>query len=300
LLKVTVPASTSNLGPGFDTFGLALNIYMKVHVELKKASESLKISAEGINHRIPLDKSNLIYRTIELFSIKFNRRIPGLDIHIINEIPLNGGLGASGSAIVAGALIANEIFNLGLSSQDMINTGIEIEGHPDNVSASMLGGFTVNCRDRSSTWHTKSFKIYGIKVIAVIPEIKVDTVKARKILPRSIPMEDAIRNIENASFLLSSLISGDVEGLRFAMSDFIHERYRKKFIPGFDHVREAGIRAGALSVNISGSGSTVVAFATGNEREIGEEMVKAFLRSNVNSYYKILEVDNRGAVIEHG
>jgi len=257
---------------------------------------AISVSGDGVSE-ISLDETNLVYRAFCEFHQRIGKAPTGLKLHIDNHIPTNGGLGASGAAIVGGVLIANEFSSEQLPREELLNIAASIEGHPDNVSATLFGGLTISSYDNGK-WRYYSIPIgSALKIVTVIPEFRILTSEARKALPQQITLSDAVHNIGHTAYLVSALQSGDFEMLRFAMSDRIHEPFRARLIPGYNEVKQAGLEHGALSVNISGSGSTVVAFTLKNEHEIGEAMTKAFLNCGVKAKYRILTVDNQGAVV---
>lgn len=295
-MKIKIPCSTSNLGPGFDTLGLALNRYLYVSAEM---SESLQITVEGNGRdHISVDETNLVYSSMLLAATKVGKSLPSLRLHLKNDIPAYGGLGGSGAAIAGGVFLANEFVHGGLSAEQMLNIAVEIEGHPDNVSAALYGGLTINCFDNNRKVHCRSVPINSpLSVITCSPHFQVQTAQARKILPQQVPLRDAVTNIENAASLVAALMTGDVEALRYVTAEKIHEQYRAALIPGFDAVRQASIHAGALSCNISGAGPTVFAFTQSHESEIASAMRKAFQQSGQDSTAEIMAIENTGITL---
>ncbi|MDE3058056.1 MAG: homoserine kinase [Bacteroidota bacterium] len=295
-MKIKVPASTSNLGPGFDTLGLALDRYLELSVEVvdTKNSPEIIVKGNGVEH-IAADKTNLVYQGMVAVAKHAGTELPSLRLSLNNGIPSCGGLGGSGAAISGGVFLANEILDVKLSREEMLNIAVGLEGHPDNVSAALMGGLTINCFDNGSV-RCRSVKIAApLSVVACSPRFQVLTKEARKILPKEVLMKDAVRNIENVASLVASLIQGDVDALRYATSDTLHEQYRASLIPGFDDVKKAALDAGALSFNISGAGPTVFCFAVSNEKEIGSAMVKAFAAHGREASCEMMRVENEGA-----
>ncbi len=294
-MTIKIPCSTSNLGPGFDTLGLALNRYLYLTAE---QSNGLSITVEGNGKdHIATDSTNLVCAAIETTAQKIGRTLPVIHLHIKNEIPSYGGLGGSGAAIAGGVFLANELLHLKLSKDDMLNIAVEIEGHPDNVSAALFGGLTINCFDAERKVHCRSVKIEKpLSVITCSPQFQVQTKQARKILPQQVPLKDAVTNIENAASLVAAMMSGDFDALRYVTAEKLHEQYRATLIPGFNDVKNAALNAGALSFNISGAGPTVFAFAVKNEKEIAEAMQKAFEKNGQTVTTEIMTVENNGAV----
>ena len=300
-MKVQIPASTSNLGPGFDTLGLALNRYLFVSASLgheQAKTPAISVTGNGREH-IATDARNLVYCGM-LALAKAVEKPPaevfaGLQLRLENGIPSCGGVGGSGAAIAGGIFLANEMLRTNLSTEAMLRIAVELEGHPDNVSAALMGGLTINSFDDEDL-HCRSIKITGpIAVVTCSPNFQVLTHQARQILPREISLRDAVVNIENVAALVAALIEGDFEALRYVTGDRLHERYRAGLIPGYEDVRKAALGAGALSFNISGSGPTVFSFATENMQEIGEAMEKAFAAHGKMAKYEIMTIENTGA-----
>jgi homoserine kinase len=303
MVKVRIPASTSNIGPGFDTLGLALNRYLYISASIEdglRQSPAITVEGNGTDH-IAGDESNLVYIGMAALAKSGGdaqaQRLRGVSIHIKNEIPAYGGLGGSGAAIAGGIFLANELFGAGLSRAAMLNIAVAVEGHPDNVSAALMGGLTVNCFENGAV-HCRSIKItQPLSVVVCSPHFRVLTSEARKMLPKEIALRDAVVNIENVAALVAAFASGDIEALRYATGDRIHESHRATLIPGYEEVKRSALDAGALSFNISGAGPSVFSFATENESRIGEAMVRAFAKSGQESTCEIMAVENDGACV---
>jgi len=300
-MRVKIPSSTSNIGPGFDTLGLALNRYLYISATQSTTHvESPQISVEGNGkEHIATDETNLVYQGMMALAKRggtaYTQSLRGIHLQIKNEIPAYGGLGGSGAAIAGGVFLANVLLQTKLSREEMLDIAVSIEGHPDNVSAALMGGLTVNCFDNGKLY-CRSIKITTrLSVVACSPQFQVLTKEARKILPKEISLKDAVTNIENVASLVAAFMAGDVEALRYATNDRLHEPYRAALIPGFNDVKKAALDAGALSFNISGAGPAVFAFATKDEKKIGEAMVKAFLANGKSSTYEVMTVENDGA-----
>ncbi len=314
-MRIQIPCSTSNLGPGFDTLGLALNRYLTLDVTLSEKKSPKKNSSEvspghspndavtitvegyGKDH-IATDETNLVFAAAKFTAEKLGKNLPAFHLHLRNDIPAYGGLGGSGAAIAGGVFLADRILNGGMSKEEMLNCAVAIEGHPDNVSAAIYGGLTVNCYDARRNVHCRSIPVtVPLSVITCSPHFQVQTKHARKILPQLIPLQDAVANIENAASLVAALISGDTEALRYATADRLHEQYRATLIPGFGDVKDAALAAGAISVNISGAGPTVFAFAADNGTRIAEAMSEAFHRNGQTASSEVMSVENNGIQI---
>ncbi|HTX19758.1 MAG TPA: homoserine kinase [Bacteroidota bacterium] len=301
-MRIQIPASTSNIGPGFDTLGLALNRYLFLSASPKDGrgkSPLITVTGNGTEH-IATDEKNLVYRGMlalaEAVDASTNA-FKELHLRLENGIPSCGGVGGSGAAIAGGIFLANELLKTRLTAEEMLRVAVELEGHPDNVSAALMGGLTINCFDDREL-HCRSVKITApIAVVTCSPNFQVLTQQARQILPREISLKDAVANIENVASLVAALIAGDIEALRYVTGDRLHERYRAGLIPGYEDVRKAALGAGALSFNISGSGPTVFCFATEKLDAIGAAMEKAFAAHGKMAKYEIMTIENEGARI---
>ena len=293
-MKIKIPCSTSNLGPGFDTLGLALNRYLFLSAE---ESNGLTITVEGNGKdHIATDSTNLVYAAMAATALKVGRTLPTIHLQITNGVPAYGGLGGSGAAIAGGVFLADQLLKIGLSRDEMLNIAVEIEGHPDNVSAAIFGGLTINCFDAERKVHCTSVKIDSkLSVVACSPHFQVQTKEARKILPQQVSLKDAVTNIENAASLVAAMMNGNYDALRYVTAERLHEQYRATLIPGYAEVKKAALEAGALSFNISGAGPTVFAFAVSNQQQIADAMVQNFAHAGKQATAEIMIVENAGA-----
>ncbi|WP_051585798.1 homoserine kinase [Caldanaerobius polysaccharolyticus] len=243
IVKVKVPATTANIGPGFDCLGLALNLYNTVEVRL------------GGN----ADRDHLVYKTVKKVFDSVGRAMPQVEVNVYGDIPLERGLGSSASCIVGGVIAANKLLGDVLSFEQMLNLAVEIEGHPDNVVPAFVGGMTVSIQDGGKTYFIKIDVPKSIMFVGLIPEIKLSTKKARAVLPDMITQKDAVFNVSRVAFLISSLMTGKIDNLNFALQDRLHQPYRKTLIPDFDVIFDACRYYGARGVFLSGAGPTIIA-----------------------------------------
>jgi len=293
-----VPASTTNLGPGFDVLGLAVQLYSTV--ELEETSSGIQVEVHGVNRElIPIDESNRAYKAAKFIFEKVKKRPDGVKLTLTNGIPVERGLGGSGTATLGGLLTANLICGEPFSKDELLNFALKLEGHPDNISASLLGGFVVACIDGEKIHHVKLRCPDYLKVAFVIPNFPLNTEKARKTLPQEIPHKDAVFNVSRCSFLVASILTGNLDSLSIGMEDKIHQPYRKPLIPGIEDVFEAALDAGALSVALSGAGPTVAAFCVEDGEAIAANMKRAFKMHRIESETKVLDVDNEGAIVKY-
>ncbi len=290
-----VPASTTNLGAGFDVLGLAVQLYNTV--ELEETGRGVQLEVHGTNRElIPNDENNPAYKAAKFIFEKVKKQPKGVKLTVINDIPVERGLGGSGTAILGGLLTANLICGEPFSRDELLNFAAKFEGHPDNVSASLLGGFVVVCVDDGKIHHVKLQCPGGLKVAFVIPNFPLSTEKARTTLPQTVPHKDAVFNVSRCSFLVASILTGKLDSLSIGMEDRLHQPYRKPLIPGIEDVFDTALDAGALSVALSGAGPTVAAFCVEKGEAIATNMKRAFEMHRIESETKVLDIDYEGAV----
>jgi len=294
---IYVPATSANLGPGYDVIGVALNVYNVFHVTIGGDKKlSIDIKGEGADD-IPRDENNLIFRSALAGLKSAGVEMPEIQIHQVNSVPLNRGMGSSATAVLGGLMIAREIAGDRLSIDDMLSLAVDIEGHPDNLMAAYMGGVVINYRRNGVYKGVKFIPPEPLNVVLVIPDRQVSTKRARELLPDSYKIQDVVFNIRSMSLLVHALHTGEYNLLSVAMEDRIHQLYRAELIPGFDDVVESAKKAGALGCAISGSGSTVIAFCNENENEIARVMKEAFKRHSVESISMITGIAEDGCRI---
>ena len=305
MVRVRVPATTANLGPGYDILGLALKLYNIVEIE-KSDKPSIEIEGEGADF-LPKDESNIVYQAAQKVFSAFRIPHSAFRIRLINNIPLVRGLGSSAAARIGAIKAANELAGRRLTSEQMLNLAVKLEGHPDNVTPALVGGLTVAAlKDNEVRFLRFSGVRNDLKVVVAIPDFEVSTIEARKILPKNVSLVDYVSSGSNILFT-TAILTGEgnpellPELLNESMQDRVHQPYRKKLIPGMNETFNAARKAGAQGVALSGSGSTIAAFSIGNSEEknkkIGQAMVAAFQKAGHKSYYKILDVDREGTKI---
>ncbi len=253
---VKVPASTANLGPGFDSLGMALSLFAWVSLA---PADATRVTLYGDHlEGVPLDKTNLVYEVAQAVFERAGISIPELDIAIRSDIPLTRGLGSSASAIVGALVAANALIGEPLSQDELFQMATALEKHPDNVGASLFGGIIVAAWDGTRAEHVRFDPPAGMAVLAAIPQFELSTKKARNVLPESLPLKDAVFNVTLSSLLTAALASGRLDLLRFAMRDRLHQPYRAALIPGMETIlRDAGDH-GALAAVLSGAGPTLL------------------------------------------
>ncbi|MGG4141548.1 homoserine kinase [Paenibacillus algorifonticola] len=256
---VKVPASTANLGPGFDTLGMALSLY--AWVEMSVAEHTVFRLYGDEMKGIPEDKSNLIYKVAQLVFKEAGVQVPELDIAMYSNIPLTRGLGSSASAIVGALVAANALIGSPLSDDKLFQMATALEGHPDNVGASLFGGIVVSAWwDGERADYVRLAPHEKLETLVAIPSFQLSTEKARHALPKQISMQDAVFNVSRSSLLVAALASGELGLIRHAMRDRLHQPYRAALIPGMAEILAKAADFGALGAALSGAGPTLIAF----------------------------------------
>ena len=294
-ITIKVPATTANLGAGFDTLALALDLYNYVTIELDSKTH-IEVENEGKNN-LPLDEENIVYIAAKAVFDMAKVKMDGLKIKLVNNIPLARGLGSSASARVGGAMGANYLLGNRFSRDEIMSLTAKLEGHPDNVTPALFGGFTISYDDKGELKYFKINPNVRFKIVVAIPQFEVSTSKAREILPSEISRKEAVFNISRACLLVSSILTGQLEYMNHGMQDMLHQPYRKKLVPGMEDVFETAMKNGAKGVALSGAGPSIAAFATEDFEAIGKSMQQAFLKHNVKSRFLVTEVNNNGTEI---
>lgn len=254
MIRLQVPATSANIGPGFDSLGLALRLYNRVWME---ESDGIFISTTD-GSRVPEDETNLIYKSAKLLFDICGKKLRGLTIRQENNIPMTRGLGSSSACIVAGLCGANELLGSPLSKDDLVNLAAHLEGHPDNSTPAILGGFVTAVFDNDRVYWVKVPISGRIKFAAFIPDFELKTEVSRKALPMEVSHKDAVFNLSRTALMTASLFSGKLENLGPAVQDKLHQPYRLKFIPGAQEVFELCEKLGAYGTYISGAGPTIM------------------------------------------
>jgi homoserine kinase len=296
--EVCLPASTSNLGPGFDCFGLALKLYLTVRCSVApKAKEQCRVRTTGANENraLPHNASNLIYRAMAFAARREEIELPPVDMIVHNEIPLASGLGSSAAAIVAGIKLGGLIAGRDLSDEAIRNYATEFEGHPDNVTATLHGGFVASCVKNDGTVVTTKFEWPAqIRVVVVSPRSQLPTHVARAALPRSVTRADAVHNLQRTAVFIGALAQQRYDLFWEAMRDRLHQPKRESLVPGLAEALALQPMPGLLGVALSGAGPSIVALVEANEKRIGNKIANCFREHQIQSTVRVLDVDNEG------
>ncbi len=293
MIRIKVPGTTANLGPGFDTLGLALDIYNYFEFEeIESGTEILGVEDKYKNDR------NLVYRSMKRTLDHLSYEAKGIRIRMDSHIPIARGLGSSASCVVGGVMGANLLAGNILSKDQVLNLATEIEGHPDNVAPAIFGGLVTSTKTQGQVLHNGIRVSEGIKFLALIPEFSLSTKRSREVLPRNVNSRDAVFNISRVSLLLSVFMNGNYDLLKYGLQDKLHEPYRGRIIPDYFKIKKEIDRLGALGSYLSGAGPTIMVVLDEEDQNFEKEIL-AYLDQTKNKWItRILTIDNQGARLD--
>jgi homoserine kinase len=301
ILRVRTPATSANLGAGFDTIGMALSLYniFSVSEILPEGEFRFDTLGEGALELSGM-KSNMVVQSYLAACETWGARGTGFEIVSNNVIPLSRGLGSSAAAVVAGVLIADALNEVNAAEEELLRVMTQIEGHPDNVAPCYLGGMAVSCWDGENLRYVRLPSLPSdMYVVVAVPDVKIHTSAAREALPEKVEFTDAVFNLGRAALLAAAWATGEWDLLSWGMDDRLHQQYRAKLFPGgeviMDRVRSI---PGCLGVAISGSGPSVLALVRGKPRKVAETMCRTFSEYGVESLFFVLECNAGGAKLE--
>jgi homoserine kinase len=279
-----VPGSIANLGPGFDTLAVAVQLYLTLRVRLTPGEGELRF--EFVNQR--LDGENYIDRAFRFIAARHHYPIPSLDIKVESDIPMKGGLGSSAAATVAGLRLFEAVAGA-LEEQELLTTACELEGHPDNIAAALLGGLTVSCQVPGALRVLRAIWPESLAIVVATPEQQLATKASREVLPLIVSRADAIFNVQRVAFLLEALRTSDFALLREAIEDRLHQPYRAAIVPGLKEALELR-HPNLLGVCLSGAGPSVVALAQENLDEVSALLADIYIRKSIPYRIQTLRV----------
>ena len=297
-VSVKVPASSANLGPGFDALGMALSYYDELEVEAVAGSGAVvEVFGEGAGE-VPTDETNLVVRSIAYVFEKSGQKLPGLKLKAHNNIPHGRGMGSSGAAVVSGIVAAKGLLEgvVDFTSEQLLQLATDLEGHPDNVAPALFGGLTIAWEDEKGPHHKKLIVHRGVSPLELIPNFKMSTATARALQPESVPHEDAVFNVSRSALLVAALTQSP-ELLMAATEDRLHQDYRSEAMPEAGKVIEL-MRQHNHAAVVSGAGPSVLVLAS----DPAERMAAAKLAAQNFPQWRalVLAVDFKGAtVISH-
>jgi len=295
-VHVRVPASSANLGPGFDALGLALELHNEIEVAESDAI-TVAVEGEGADRLAPNDR-NVIVRAVRMAYEAAGRPFHGCAVTCVNRIPLARGLGSSAAAWVGGLLAGNALVGSPLDADALLGLAARAEGHPDNVAAALLGGLTVAYGGSSGARALSLPVPAGLRWVVLVPDVSMSTAEARAVLPSSVRRADAVFNVQRVALLLASLQAGRIDLLPSALEDRLHEPHRLKLFPWMEDVVAAARAAGALGCVLSGAGPSLLAVVPGDAeaKTVGRAMEEALAHAGISGAARSLEVDTCGAV----
>lgn len=296
MVKVTVPATTANLGPGFDTMGMALEMYNTIEMDFH---DSIEITISGVGETdISRDDSNIVYQAAKMVFDKTNKKCDGLRIHLHNEIPVARGLGSSAAAVVGGVVAANALLDYPLKEQELAELVTEIEGHPDNVLPALLGGIVIAGWGKQRLLYQKISPCDRLLATVAIPEFALATKRARQVLPKQVSFQDALFNVNRVSLVVTALLSRNYDLLSEVMEDKLHQPYRSELIPGMDELIAKTKEAGAIGVVLSGAGPTMLALTLEESEAVQNVMHEVFKDHGITCNVKTLRPVLTGARVD--
>ena len=295
---VRVPATTANMGAGFDSLGVALRLYNEIEAEETEGGLEIQIADNGTKDFLPTDEKNLIYKTTKYLFEKAEYCPKGLRLRLTNNIPVTRGLGSSSACIVGGLAAANRLCGDRFTQRELMCMAAKLEGHSDNSTAAIAGGFTISVFEKEDIFYY-SHKVSGdLKFLLLIPDYAVTTKKARSTLPGHYTLRDVSFNISHTALLVAAMLSGEYENLLCAVDDRVHEPYRKTFIDGYQKIYNRLKSYGALGTYISGSGPTMVSLVEGDDAQSFQNDMSEYMEKFYPNWdVRLLDADNEGVRI---
>ncbi len=294
MLVIRVPASSANLGPGFDSVGLALNRYLVLEAEESERWEVIPQSEEL--KAFPADENNYIVKVALQTAERYGKNLPPCRIRVTSDIPPARGLGSSAACIIAGIELADAVGELGLTREEKFKIAAEIEGHPDNVGPCLYGGLLIGTQDDNDEVDAISYYGLDFEVVAAIPKEELLTKNARNVLPEKISFSQAVRAGSVGNVLVAALLSGDYRlAGKMMQKDLYHQPYRRKFVPHMADLEEFALANGAFGVALSGAGPTVICCC---EKGMGKPLLEKLHSFDRNMEYVLLQIDQQGSKVE--
>ena len=294
---IHIPATTANLGPGFDCLGLALDLWNTITFSQNVSSFQITIKGEGEN-ALPKDETNLIFQSAKKLADASGKSLPeNLHIFCQNNIPAASGLGSSASAVICGLIGAKRILNIDISNNELLQIAAQIEGHADNAAACLFGGLVLVLSE-FDTLHIFHQKIQPITAVIAVPDYSLSTVSAREVLPEKVRLEEAVYNISHTVALMQVFREGKYESLKETMKDKLHQVHRLPLLPGAEYAMQSACTTGAFGSSLSGAGPGVIAFTTRKlAQTVGDAMQSAYQQSSISSRIFTLGCPVKGCFI---
>lgn len=298
-ISVSVPATVTNLGSGFDALGLALSIHNRFTAEESKNGLKIEIFGEG-EERLPRNRTNFVYQAMEKVFRRVRKFPRGLTLRLENNIPIGKGLGSSASCVVGGLMLANALVGAKLSRQELLDLAVNVEGHPDNILPAFVGGFTIAVLENGKLTFSRHELNRRLHAVIIVPDGQILTAKARRVLPKTVPFKDAVFNLSRAALTVSALTGPNLKLLDVSMQDRLHEKYRRKLFPSISRYLEVVKKAGGKGSSVSGSGPTVITFAEENRaaHRMAAKMRSDLRRLRLKGEVLVAPISRQGAKID--
>lgn len=295
MIRIRVPATSANLGAGFDCLGLAVNLYN--YIDMAEYDRVEISSTDGT--WVPTTKENMIYSSAAHLYELCGRKLSGLRILQENNVPMTRGLGSSSACIIGGLVGANVLLGSPFSKAELVDIASDLEGHPDNTTPALLGGIVTSVLDGGKVYWVKQEVQNSLRLVAIIPDFKVSTAMARKVLPKEVSHLDARYNLSRAALFSASLLQGKYENIRVAVGDKLHQPYRMKLIAHADEVFEKAYALDAYGVYVSGAGPTMMAIVDGRDADFAPRLRSYLGELSLDGWeIKELVIDNVGTIVE--
>jgi homoserine kinase len=292
-VRVRIPATSANLGPGFDALGLALALYNEVTAT---EADSVSVSLAGPSGGLPTGSDNLVVRGVRMAYEAAARPFKGVALACVNRIPTARGLGSSAAAWVGGLVAGNALLGAPLSREALLALATRAEGHPDNVTAALCGGLTVSCVESDGRVIALSLPVpAALRWVVLVPELTNATAEARSVLPDAVPRADAVFNIQRVALLLAALQGERAPALAAALDDRLHQPYRQRLFPWMPAIVAAARAAGALGCVLSGAGPSLLAVVSGDADPVARAMESGLARAGIPGVARAFAVDTEGA-----
>ncbi len=296
MLHIKVPATSANMGPGFDCAGIALQMYNEIWVE--KIDSGIEISSKN-RKIIPTGEDNLIYKTIKGFFEEEGLEVPGIRLVQEDNIPMTRGLGSSAACISSGLLAANALSGKNYPVEELAQRAARLEGHPDNSNPALMGGMIISAMYEGGMKYVKLSVPKNLTFAVMIPDFALSTAESRAALPSGYSRKEAVFNASRTGLMVASMMTGELDNLRVAMDDAIHQPFRKKLIRGYDEIFSAAAENGSKAEYLSGAGPALMAVITDDVAERFEKNMRPVLEGLPDKWeLRLLKPEMNGAVIE--
>lgn len=298
MIHIRIPATSANMGPGFDSIGIAVELYNHIWVEEQTTGLTIEVKRDQAIP-VPTDETNLIYKTMKYFYEQKGLKMPG--VHIVQEdyIPMVRGLGSSAACIVGGLFAANALAGNICDKDELAQMAAQLEGHPDNSNPAIYGSMVVGAQDENKMNHVRLELPDDLIFATMVPDFPVSTADARGVLPDNYTRKDMVFNASRAALLVASMMTGKYENFDMAMEDCVHQPYRAQLIPGMHEIFKHAKEFGAVASYLSGAGSTLMAMVTKDRAEEFERKMSAYLGTLEHNWeLNLLKADMQGVLVE--